>query len=212
MTLDKNHPGPHVGPIRHWIGRLWLKAFGWKIEGEVPPVSRAVFVANPHTSGWDLPFTLAVAWSMHMNVSWIGKNNLFVGPLRWFFRALGGVPVDRSKNGNQVQKIADAILREDRCFLVIAPEGTRKRKDHWKSGFYHIAREAGVPLLLAFMDYTKKVGGLGPSFVPTGDIKRDMDVIREFYRGRDGKFPTQASTIRLKEEDAPAFALADAAE
>jgi len=202
-----------VGPVRHLIGKLWLKVFGWETVGDVPNIPRAVFVAHPHTTGWDLPFTLAVAWSLRMNVSWIGKNTLFKGPLKFFFRALGGVPVDRSKRNNQVKAIADAIRNEERVFLTIAPSGTRKRRDHWKSGFYHIAREADVPLLLAFMDYSKKRGGLGPVFKPTGDMKRDMDVIRDFYEGVRGKYPENESMIRLREEDSvESLPLADAAE
>ncbi len=202
-----------MGPVRHLIGKLWLKVFGWETVGDVPNIPRAVFVAHPHTTGWDLPFTLAVAWSLRMNVSWIGKNTLFKGPLKFFFRALGGVPVDRSKRNNQVKAIADAIRNEERVFLTIAPSGTRKRRDHWKSGFYHIAREADVPLLLAFMDYSKKRGGLGPVFKPTGDMKRDMDVIRDFYEGVRGKYPENESMIRLREEDSvESLPLADAAE
>jgi 1-acyl-sn-glycerol-3-phosphate acyltransferase len=212
------HAGPSVGPIRHWIGKTWLKVFGWKTVGEVPPVPRAIFVAHPHTTGWDLPFTLAVAWSMRMNISWVGKNTLFRGPLKYFFRALGGVPVDRSKRNNQVKAIADAICNEERVYLAIAPSGTRTRKDHWKSGFYHISREANVPLLLAFMDYAKKQGGLGPVFMPSGDVKADMDVIRAFYDGVRGKHPENETVIRLREEEqiAPsndtAMPMADAAE
>ncbi|MDP3276116.1 MAG: lysophospholipid acyltransferase family protein [Deltaproteobacteria bacterium] len=206
--------GPKVGPIRYWIGKLWLKAFGWQTVGEVPPIDKAVFVANPHTTGWDLPFTLAVAWSLRMNVSWAGKSSLFRGPLKYFFRALGGVSIERSKRASQVDSIAEAITREDRVFLVIAPAGTRKRRDHWKSGFYHIARKANVPMLLAFMDYSRKRGGLGPAFTPTGDIRADMNRIRAFYDGVEGKYPNNASIIRLREEDdavAP-MQLAEAAE
>ncbi len=193
--------GPTVGPIRHWIGKTWLRLFGWETVGEAPAVPRAIFVAHPHTTGWDLPFTLAVAWSLRMNISWVGKHTLFRGPLRYFFRALGGVPVDRTRRNNQVKAIADAVRGEDRVYLAIAPSGTRSRKDHWKSGFYHISREAEVPMLLAFLDYGRKRGGLGPVFTATGDIPRDMDVIRAFYEGIRGKYPENESVIRLREED-----------
>lgn len=217
LTMTEPLVAPRVGPIRHWIGKLWLKAFGWQAVGEVPNLSHAVFVAHPHTTGWDLPFTLAVAWSLKINVSWVGKHTLFKGPWKYFFRALGGVPVDRSKRGNQVKSIAESMNREKACFLTIAPSGTRSKRDHWKSGFYYIAREANVPLLLAFLDYSKKRGGLGPVFMPSGDVRKDMDVIRAFYKGVRGKYPENESEIRLREEERVApndvpMPLADAAE
>lgn len=184
------------------IGRLWLWVFGWEVEGVAPAVPRAVFVAAPHTTGWDLPFTLAVAWAMGMKVSWVGKHLLFQGPQGWFFRALGGVPVVRDQKLSQVQRIAGAMRAQERIFLIIAPSGSRARQTHWKSGFLHIAREAGAPILLAFLDYSRKRGGLGPVFTPTGNLTADMDVVRAFYKDVKGKYPHRHGVPRLAEEDA----------
>jgi len=191
---------PRVGPVLHAVGRLWLWVFGWRTEGVVPEVARAVFVAAPHTTGWDLPFTLGVAWSMGMRVSWVGKDSLFKGAFGWFFRALGGVAVVRDQKLSQVQRIAAAMRGQERVFLVIAPSGSRAKQEHWKSGFLHIAREAQVPILLAFLDYSRKAGGLGPLLNPTGNLSTDMDQVRAFYKDVKGKYPDQHGEPRLAEE------------
>jgi 1-acyl-sn-glycerol-3-phosphate acyltransferase len=196
------HPGPSAGSLRRIIGKSWLKAFGWTLAEPLPDVPKAVFVAAPHTSNWDLPFTLAVAWSLDMNISWAGKSTLFKAPFGPFFRALGGVPIDRSKAGNQAENIAKTITDTERLYLVIAPSGTRKKRDHWKSGFYHIARMADVPMMLAFLDYEKKRGGIAFTMEPSGDIGKDMDRIRAFYADVRGKHPEREATPKLREEDA----------
>jgi 1-acyl-sn-glycerol-3-phosphate acyltransferase len=193
---------PRVGPVRKLIGRTWLKAFGWQVEGELPDASKAVFVAAPHTSNWDLPFTLAIAWTLGTNVSWIGKDKLFRPPFGTVMRALGGVPVVRGQKANQVESIANAIKDQpDGVYVVIAPSGTRSKKDHWKSGFYRIAERADVPMLLGFLDYERKRGGLGPALQPTGDMHADMEKIRAFYADKFGKFKERMSDVRLREED-----------
>ncbi len=202
---EGGHPGPHAGSVLKAIGKAWLALFGWKLEGHVPHAPRAVFVAAPHTTGWDLPFTLAVGWAMDMRISWVAKESLFRFPFGGVMRWMGGVPVVRDKRLSQVQTLAQ-IVREapEGRFLIIAPSGTRQKRDHWKSGFVHISREADVPILLAFLDYEKKRGGLGPCFRLSGDLRADMDRIRAFYADVKGKYPEQTSTPRLHEEDAPA--------
>ncbi|MFO0709061.1 MAG: lysophospholipid acyltransferase family protein [Sandaracinus sp.] len=195
------HPGPHVGPLRRFVGKAWLRAFGWTIADEMPIAEKAVFVAAPHTSNWDLPFTLAVAWALDMDISWAGKTSLFKPPFGPIMKALGGVPIDRSKRGNQVESIADAIKGAEHLYLVIAPSGTRSKRDHWKSGFYRIAQAANVPMMLGFLDYEKKRGGLAFTMEPSGDVAKDMEKIRAFYENVRGKHPEKESVPRLKEEE-----------
>ena len=193
---------PRVGRVRKLIGRAWLRAFGWHVEGELPEASKAVFIAAPHTSNWDLPFTLAIAWTLGTNISWIGKESLFKPPFGTMMRALGGVAIVRNENRNQVESIAKAIQDEpDGVYVVIAPSGTRSKKDHWKSGFYRIAEKADVPLLLGFLDYEGKRGGLGPVMEPSGDIHADMEKIRAFYADKFGRYKERMSAVRLREED-----------
>jgi 1-acyl-sn-glycerol-3-phosphate acyltransferase len=194
------HPGPSVGLLAYWISRVYLFFSRWDVEGEVPQITKAVFIAAPHTSNWDMPHMIACAFAMRLKPSWVGKKALFKWPWGWFMRWLGGIPVDRRGKRNSVQLIADLFGTHDKLFLGVAPSGTRGFTEHWKSGFYHIAREAGVPIICGFLDYGRKVGGIGPAISPSGNIRADMDRIREFYGGIDGKHPKLKSLIRLKDE------------
>ncbi len=197
-----NRQIPRPGRAATAFGRLWLRVFGWRVEGDVPDVSRAVFVAAPHTSNWDLAHMLAASWVFRIRLSWVGKHTLFTVPL-WgrFLRTLGGVPVDRRARhgfvGEAAARIRDA---EEGCLLAIPPSGTRSRAPHWKSGFYHIAVSAGVPIVLGSLDYAKRRAVLGPVIAPSGDIAADMDRIRAFYLDKRGRHPAQETPVRLKDE------------
>ncbi len=185
---------------RYLVGRTWLKVFGWKTEGGSPDARKAVLIAAPHTSGWDLPFTLAVAWSLDLEMSWVGKAELFKPPYGPFFRFLGGVPVDRSGSKGFVGAVGDLFRRSEELHLVLAPEGTRGKAKRWKTGFYYMAKEAEVPIILGFLDYERKVGGLGHLFWPSDDPRKDLGLIRDFYKNVKGKHADQASEIKLDEE------------
>ena len=165
---------------------------------------KGVAIAAPHTSNWDMPLMLAVSFQLGVRPSWLGKRELFRRPFGGFMRWLGGLPVDRGTRGNLVAQVVDQFAEVDRLFLVIPPSATRRRATHWKSGFYHVARGAGVPILCTFLDYRRKVGGVGPVFVPTGDIAADMEVIRAFYAGVTGRYPQNATPPYLPEEDVTA--------
>ena len=184
--------------VRNACGRAWLRAFGWEIEGGPPAVEKAVVVAAPHTSNWDLPFTLAVAWSLDLDIRWVGKHTLFERPV-WggFLRSLGGIGVDRRTSNDAVKSIAEVIRRHERILLIVPPEGTRSAAKRWKTGFYWIAVEAGVPIVLGFLDYGKKRGGLAELLHPTGDIAADFELLRRFYRDVRGKFPERQGEISL---------------
>lgn len=160
-----------------------------------------VIIAAPHTSNWDFVFLAAAAYTFGISFNWLGKNTLFTTPvlgklLLW----LGGVSVDRSRSTNMVESLAGDIESGDGTNLVVPPSGTRAYTEYWKSGFYHIARTAGIPLVCGYLDYRKKEAGLGLTFVPC-NLKEDMEKIRAFYDPIVAKFPERKSRIRLKEED-----------
>ena len=167
----------------------FLKLNGWKVEGQLPPQARkSVFIAAPHTSNWDLPYTLMVAFVLRLNIHWMGKAGLFRWPFGALMRWLGGIAVDRDKSSNLVAASAQAIIDADGPLqLVVPPEGTRGKTRHWKTGFYFIALQAQVPIVLAYMDYGRKRGGLGPIFKPTGDVDADMAEIKRFYAPIQGR-------------------------
>jgi 1-acyl-sn-glycerol-3-phosphate acyltransferase len=196
--------GAPAGPLARTLGRLVLRLTGWRVQGHLPETPRCVVIAAPHTSNWDLIYMLAVSYVLGTRPAWLGKRQLFWWPLGPVLRALGGIPVDRSKRNDLVRQVADALLREDACFLVIPPSGTRSRATHWRSGFYHIAMAARVPIVCSFLDYRRKLGGLGPIFRPTGDVVADMSIVRGFYAGITARRPSQVTPVRLQEEDVPA--------
>ncbi len=184
------------------LARAYLRAMGWTVRNDVPAeLDKFVIIAAPHTSNWDFPFTLAVAATIDMRFFWVGKHTMFRRPFGALMRRLGGIPVDRRKSHNFVEQIAQAFDAADKMALGIAPEGTRSKREYWKSGFYHIAREAGVPIVLGFLDYKAKEGGLGrvvDSSLPKHEV---MDIIREFYAGKEGKRHQEYTPPRLRDED-----------
>lgn len=167
----------------------FLRATGWQVVGALPAdTPKCVLIAAPHTSNWDLPYTLMVAFVLRLDIYWMGKASLFRFPFGPVMRWLGGIAVDRSRNTNLVAASAAAIVAAAGPLqLVVPPEGTRGRTRLWKTGFYFIAQQAGVPIVLAFIDYEKKIGGLGPLFVPTGDVDADMATIKRFYAPIKGR-------------------------
>ena len=180
---------PVVNTLLRAGSRLFLRINGWTVEGSLPPeATKSVFIAAPHTSNWDLPYTLMVAFVLRLNIYWIGKSSLFRWPFGPVMRWLGGIAVDREKSNNLVAASADAIVKADGPVqLVVPPEGTRGRTRHWKTGFYYIALQARVPIVLAYMDYGRKRGGLGPIFKPSGDVDADMATIKRFYAPIQGR-------------------------
>jgi len=179
---------------------MWLWSFGWKIQGEPSSYRKYVLIAAPHTSNWDFPFMLATAWVMGVRISWFGKHTLFLPPWGWFMRKLGGVAVDRRAPHSLVKQMAERFSGRNELVLAVPPEGTRSKVGFWKSGFYHIACESGVPIGLGYLDYKRKLCGLGMFVIPSGNINDDMSKIRSFYRNIRGKYPDLESEPRLREE------------
>jgi 1-acyl-sn-glycerol-3-phosphate acyltransferase len=194
------HDGVPVSLFAHLVGRAFLSLAGWKAEGQLPAGGKGVLIAAPHTSGWDLPFMLATAWVLRVDIRWMGKHTLFAGFRGPIMRWLGGIPVDRRAPHGVVAQIAARFAAADTLFLAIAPAGTRSRVPRWHSGFYHIAHAAEVPIVCGFLDYGRKIGGVGPAFVPTGDIRADMDRIRAFYADMKGYHPDVTVPMVLREE------------
>ena len=182
------------------VARWFLKLTGWEPEGSKPLERKFVLIAAPHTSNWDLAYMLAVAAHFDLKVSWMGKHALFRPPFGWLMRRVGGIPIVRHRSGNRVAEMTRAFQERESLILVVPAEGTRGYVAHWKSGFYHIARSAGVPIVLGYLDYARRRGGFGPALQPSGDIRCDMDKIRAFYADKIGKHPDQFGEVRLKEE------------
>lgn len=189
--------------LRQRIARALLRWCGWRLVGEAPPVARCVIVFAPHTSSWDFPLLLAVREAFGRPVAYLAKHTLFRFPLGGMLRDTGAIPVDRTERHALVSTLAQAFRERESLWLALSPEGTRDRTDHWKSGFYHVAREAGVPLLLAFIDASRRECGLGGLLSLTGDVEADMARLREFYASKRGIVPSRESEIRLRDESEP---------
>lgn len=202
-----NRPSPASSVLRavlRAIGRAYLRLFRWQLVGEPPESSRLVMIAAPHTSNWDLVIMLACAWSYAISIRWIGKKEIFRMPILGpFLRWTGGIPIDRANARDTVAQVVKLFEGAPQMRLCIAPEGTRHRRDTWRSGFYHIACGARVPIVFGFIDYGTRRAGCGPTLDPTGDVARDMDRVRAFYEPIRGLRPDRQGPVRLAEEDAP---------
>jgi 1-acyl-sn-glycerol-3-phosphate acyltransferase len=187
---------PVVNTLLRGLSIAFLKLTGWKVTGHLPAnATKCVLIAAPHTSNWDLPYTLMVAFVLRLNIYWMGKSTLFKPPFRGVMMWLGGIPVNREQSTNLVAASADAIkAAAGQLQLVVPPEGTRSKTRYWKTGFYYIALGAQVPIVMAYMDYANKRSGLGPQLLPTGDIERDMVAIKAFYAPFKGKNADQFDT------------------
>ena len=183
-----------ISRLSMWI----LTTLGWEIHADFPDLEKYVIIAAPHTSNWDFPLGILVIKALRIDVSWIGKHTIFRWPFGWFFRALGGTPVDRGKSLNVIQQTTDLFNQSENLIFALAPEGTRSKTDHWKTGFYHIARAAKVPIAFGYLDFGKKQVGVRDSFYPGDDIEADFQLIAEYYKDKQGKNPENTSLIRVK--------------
>jgi 1-acyl-sn-glycerol-3-phosphate acyltransferase len=184
---------PVVNTVLRGLSVAFLRLTGWTVEGALPPgATKSVFIAAPHTSNWDLPYTLMVAFALRLNPYWMGKQSIFKPPFRGLMMWLGGIPVNREQSTNLVAASSQALIDADGPLqLIVPPEGTRSKARYWKTGFYYIALGARVPIVMAYMDYAAKRSGLGPVFEPTGDIEADMAAIKAFYKPFKGRNPDQ---------------------
>lgn len=184
-------PGPAVprtgGVVSRSLGRLVLGMLGWHIEGAMPNLPKFVIIVAPHTSNWDFPVGAAAKVALRLEATFVGKHTLFRFPLGVVMRALGGIPIDRSRSQDFVSTSIAEFTARDRLVLVIAPEGTRRKVERWKTGFYHIARGAGVPIVPVALNWGVRAVQIGAPVELTGDADRDIGMLQAWYAGIPGR-------------------------
>jgi len=181
------------------LAKLILRVGGWTAVGGQLDVPKAVIIAAPHTSNWDAVWALVYKVAVGLDVKFFAKHSAFWFPLGTILRALGGVALDRRRAGSAVDQAIEMLKTEESFYFGLAPEGTRKKTNGWKTGFYRIAIGADVPVCLGFLDFGAKRVGIGPHFKLSGDPEADLAICREFYDGIDGRWPEQASPIIFSE-------------
>jgi 1-acyl-sn-glycerol-3-phosphate acyltransferase len=186
-----------VNIVLYWIGKIVYKITGWRVEGKVPDIPKFIMIVAPHTSNWDFPVGLMASFSWRYAPFWIAKHSLFRWPLGGVLKRLGGIPINRAAAQNFIEQAAQFIEKHKNISLVITPEGTRKRVDKWKNGFYYIAKKAKVPIVCAYLDFKRKVCGIGPVIIPSDSVEADMQIIRDFYLTIAGKRPENFGEIRI---------------
>ena len=189
---------PLVRGVRARFARRMLRLAGWRVVLVQPVPMRCVVVFYPHTSNWDFPVGLLAKWLTGIHFRFVAKDSLFATPLGPFMRRWGGIPVDRSRRTGIIGRLMQAFADNEDFRLVVAPEGTRRRTEFWKSGFYHLARAFHVPVGLAFIDYRRREVGVGGFVELTGDVAADMACIAAFYAGKTARRPELAAPVRLK--------------
>lgn len=186
--------------IRRLLARAFWAVSPWTLATQPAPSRPSVLVGAPHTSNWDFVFMLGIAWKLGMRIHWLGKDSLFRSWRGPIMRALGGIPVDRKNPAGLVDEVVARMRAGETFGLVVTPDGTRKGNTHWKSGFYRIARETGMPVVLGYVDRTTMTVGLSETIELTGDVPADMDRIRAFYADKSGFHPGHRVEPRLREE------------
>jgi 1-acyl-sn-glycerol-3-phosphate acyltransferase len=173
--------------IWRWFGTAMMAIGGWRIRGDWPDDRKCIVIAAPHTSNWDGIWMIFAAAAWRIRLRYMGKKSLTEGPFGWLVKWTGCIPIDRAKSNDVVRAMADAFAAADELYLVVPPEGTRDAVNKWKSGFYHTAVAAGVPITFAVMDYPSKTVSLPATFWPTGDYEADLPIIQSFYAAAKGK-------------------------
>lgn len=171
------------------ICKTILKLAGWKIDGDLPTGPQYIAIVGPHTSNWDFILGVLARSALGHNIHFLGKHQLFIAPWGWFFKAMGGTPVDRRKNNNLVDAVAQLFISDPNFKLALAPEGTRSQVKRWKTGFYHIAIAAQVPIVTVALDFANRKVVIPQAMTTTGEIEQDMNAILSFYRTIEGRHP-----------------------
>ena len=195
---DVNNPIPFQRSLVQRIAAKLLGLAGWRLVYKTPPAAKGVIVVYPHTSNWDFLVGMLYKLGVGLPVHWMGKDTIFRWPLGPLFRRLGGIPVNRREHTGFVETMLGEFARKEWMWLVLAPEGTRSRTDHWKSGFYRIAVAGRLPLGLAYIDWATRAVGVDTYIELSGDADADFERIRAYYVGKQGRRPALASDIRLR--------------
>ena len=182
------------------LSRIILKLLGWHVDVTLPEEKKFVMIGAPHTTNWDLPIGLLCCWSVPVRITWVAKKQLFIGPLNYFFRALGGIPVDRSVHTGFIEQVAQQFNDREEMIFGLTPEGTRSTTEYWKTGFYYIALKAKVPICCAYVDFPSRTIGFGKMIIPSGDINKDFEQIKLFYQDKKGKYPEKQGPVRIKQK------------
>jgi 1-acyl-sn-glycerol-3-phosphate acyltransferase len=193
MPEQWKQPGDQL-PL--WGGRIWrftgqtgLRLLGWRFVGEAPNLRQFVMTAAPHTSNWDWVIGMLALMALGVRVSWLGKGRLFRGPLKWFFEAMNGIPVNRNAPGDLVDQFIGEFESGRKIVLGLAPEGTRSKVKRFRSGYYRIAHRAGVPVVPGYFNYPDKTVGIGPAFDTLDDQQADIERLQAYYQQHTGRNP-----------------------
>ncbi|WP_394204228.1 lysophospholipid acyltransferase family protein [Shewanella waksmanii] len=169
--------------------KMLLAIIGWQVDGNMPKQDKYIVIVGPHTSNWDFIIGVIARGAIGEKINFLGKHQLFIPPWGWLFRAIGGTPVDRRKSNNLVDAVAKLFASKPQFKLALAPEGTRSPVKRWKTGFYHIATQADVPIVTVGLDFGRKAVVIAPSMTASGNIEQDMQHILDFYRCIKGRHP-----------------------
>lgn len=186
LVIPAGAPRARSGFAR-WLGRTLLRLLGWRIVGEFPPQRKILLIAAPHTSNWDWVIGVCALLATGLKLTYIAKHTLFNGPLAPIMRATGAVPVDRSQAAGTVESIVAEFARHQDLYYVIAPEGTRKAVERWKTGFLRVAYQAEVPVVMVSFDYPSRTIRIGATAALTGDVDADLRSVQDYYRAFRGR-------------------------
>jgi 1-acyl-sn-glycerol-3-phosphate acyltransferase len=194
VLQDANQkPLKRRGSLGALFGNTVLSMMGWRIRGTIPDLPKFIIIVAPHTSNWDFIVGIAAMLSLKLSANWLGKHSLFRWPIKSLLHSLGGIPVDRTSHQGTVDQAIALFDGRDRMILGLSPEGTRKKVEKWKTGFYQIAFGAGVPIVMAGFDYSRKIVDLGPVLTPSGDLEKDLEFVRQYYSQMHAKYPENFS-------------------
>jgi 1-acyl-sn-glycerol-3-phosphate acyltransferase len=190
---------PETPLLLHWFARFYLWLTGWRVVGHLPADRKMIVTAGPHTANQDGWMMVLTSWVIRADLKWMVKAELTRGFIGWFIRAAGGVGIDRKSSRNTVEQVVQQFEERDSLLLAVAPEGTRRHLDHWKTGFYWMAVGANVPIYMGRLDYENKIINLAhPPVHPTGDIDTEMQIIFDAYSEVTAKHPEKVSEMRLR--------------